>query len=687
MSQAASKRTHPPETVSAVLRLLEHTFDGLRDYQGQAILAGADHLRKSKEPILLQLPTGAGKSHVLAGLAAALQEMALKNSGVRKKILLIAPGSELVEQNQEKMVHYGYPASIFCAGAGYRDHGEDFIFANPETINSKDRLQEILEYDFAGVFLDECHRLSPMVLRIIEAIREKNPQLRVVGVTATPYRLGEGYIYRHDATKGITLSDMYCRDPWFSTLVYSVSPHYLIDRGYIVPPVFGDIVDQYDTSQLRRDKTLKWTSESEKKVFTSTGARKTTKRIVQDIKRKMKTQGYHSCLIFAHNVDHARMILDIFHETKEGQRQAALITHHTEDTERKNSLEKFRKRHKLRYLINVSVLTTGFDVEHVDMIAILRATDSVSLFQQILGRGMRLSPKTGKTHCLILDYANNLSRFSGSGDPFAPDIQAARPGHSVDREKLLVRCPQCDHVNAFIKAALPTSLEADEYGYLYTVEKQEPVVNHKGEQLAGHHGQQCQGYVPSDETGLLRRCTHRWSSKECPACGELNSAYDAFCTHCTEPLTATMGAIRPSAAASKDVLYTERRGTVEAMTWQVTQTKKGVSCVTLDCRVRELPYLETPPPDEEEEDPTPRLVEPEPTRIKIWLSPHWSNPAAQRAWSDFVENCIDGGDIQKPEDLRSSDIRFRPPAYVNYRQKPPRSEEDRMRFHEILQFH
>jgi DNA repair protein RadD len=85
-------------------------------------------------------------------------------------------------------------------------------------------------------------------------------------------------------------------------------------------------------------------------------------------------------------------------------RDVALITGETPGPERDALINAFKEQ-QFRYLVNVSVLTTGFDAPHVDLIAILRPTESVSLYQQIVGRGLRLAP--GKTDCLILDYAGN----------------------------------------------------------------------------------------------------------------------------------------------------------------------------------------------------------------------------------------------------------------------------------------
>ncbi len=89
--------------------------------------------------------------------------------------------------------------------------------------------------------------------------------------------------------------------------------------------------------------------------------------------------------------------------------------------------------------MNVAVLTTGFDAPHVDLIAILRPTESVSLYQQIVGRGLRLAP--GKTDCLILDYAGNPH------DLYAPEV--GTPKGKSDNVPVQVFCPACGFANTF----------------------------------------------------------------------------------------------------------------------------------------------------------------------------------------------------------------------------------------------
>ncbi|MDF3008371.1 MAG: box helicase, partial [Enterobacter kobei] len=138
-------------------------------------------------------------------------------------------------------------------------------------------------------------------------------------------------------------------------------------------------------------------------------------------------------MIFAATVEHAREITGLLPAD-----DAALITGETPGSERDALIEAF-KAQQFRYLVNVSVLTTGFDAPHVDLIAILRPTESISLYQQIVGRGLRLAP--GKTDCLILDYAGNPH------DLFTPEVGS--PKGKSDNVPVQVFCPDCGFANTF----------------------------------------------------------------------------------------------------------------------------------------------------------------------------------------------------------------------------------------------
>lgn len=180
-------------------------------------------------------------------------------------------------------------------------------------------------------------------------------------------------------------------------------------------------------------------------------------------------------MIFAATVEHAGEILSLLPPD-----QAALVSAETPAAERDRLIDAFRAQ-RLRYLVNASVLTTGFDAPHVDVIAILRPTESVSLYQQIVGRGLRLYP--GKTGCLILDYAGN------GHDLYSPEVGQTKP--AAGSEPVQVFCPACGFANLFWgkTAGDGTVIE--------------------------HYGRRCQGWL-GDESGARQQCDYRFRLKLCP---------------------------------------------------------------------------------------------------------------------------------------------------------------------------
>ena len=157
----------------------------LRPYQQNAHDAAWQHMRTSVDPCLIEAATGAGKSHVIAELAKTVYIT------TGKKVLCLAPSAELVTQNREKYIASGHKASMFSASAGAKDLRHDVVFGSPLTV--KNRISRF-QSGYAAVVIDEAHGLTPTIKGIIDAMRDGNPMLRVLGLTATPYRLGSGYI-------------------------------------------------------------------------------------------------------------------------------------------------------------------------------------------------------------------------------------------------------------------------------------------------------------------------------------------------------------------------------------------------------------------------------------------------------------------------------------------------------------
>ena len=357
----------------------------LRAYQKQMVekliwsqqLEGAD---------LGVLPTGAGKSLVIAELARRTDE----------KILIIQPTKEILEQNFHKLSTYvdEKDIGIYSASMGRKDIGH-YTFATIQSIYTHAEEFE----DFGYIIIDECHLVNPkdkksMFMTFLDHIGHP----KVVGLTATPYRLdvsytpnGYGGFIAHTATKLINRT----KGNFWRRLMFNINIEDLIVSGhlcrlkYIDKTILGH--DQIAPNKSRSDFDLdlfaKQLSEQEEKLIEAVFfAEELCKHV----------------LVFCANVEQARSLQSYVDGS-------AVVTAETSKKERERIIEEFR-RGIIKTVFNVGVLTTGFDFPELDGIVLLRPTKSIGLYYQMLGRGVRKAE--GKDHCKVIDLTGTV-KFLG----------------------------------------------------------------------------------------------------------------------------------------------------------------------------------------------------------------------------------------------------------------------------------
>ena len=474
----------------------------LRDYQQSASDAIITWTRKISAPICAELATGAGKSLIIADVARRINEM----SG--KKLLCMAPSKELIEQNYQKYIDSGNPASLFSASVGIKSTRHPAVFGTPKTVlNGIDRFKS----DFAGIVIDECHRLDNTTKAIIAGMREGNPNLRVIGLTATPYRMGDGYIYQI----GIDGQQVeQANNPLFSRLVYRIQTQELVNRGFLTPPEMLASDRHYDAACLQLNKQNQFDAGDVAQVFEGKG--RLTADIVADVIDKADHR--FGVMFFAASIQHAQEIMESL-----PPEHSRLVTGATPKADRARILADF-KSGLIHYIVNRDVLTTGFDAPNVGTIAIMRATESAGLLLQIIGRGLRLHD--GKESALILDYAENLTRHGLSSDNLNPDIQAKS---QTIKNPIDVTCPVCRHINQFSAKPNKENVPIDSHGYFMDAFGHQ-LLDATGHPIAAHFGQRCQ-HISLTTTGTSQ-CDHRWNYRECPECGGENSLSARECVHC-----------------------------------------------------------------------------------------------------------------------------------------------------------
>lgn len=479
-----------------------------RFYQQDAHNAVIDHWRASTLPVVVEAATGAGKSVIVAMLAKTLHDL----SG-GKRVLCLAPSAILTEQNHEKYLAIGEKASIYSASIS-KSLRHQVIFATPLTFK---KVARRLGGEFAGVIVDECHGITDSIKQIIEDMRQSAPTLRVCGLSATPYRLQTGFIFGVDPD-GKALNESVARDPYFHQCVYSIGARMLLGLGFLTPLRAGEInASKYETDGLKVQSNGQFSAATVKAAFEGWGRR--TAAIVADV--VAQTQDATGVMLFAATRQHAKEIMASLHPDN-----SALITGETPKGEREKTVKDF-KFGKFLYLVSVGTLTTGFDAPNVSHIAILRATESVSLLQQIMGRGMRLFD--GKTECVVFDYAGNFEKHCPDGDLYAPQVKAAYQSEGGDPIEAV--CESCSRVNMFSARPNDSGFLIDANGYFADLTGERIVTqNHKGEDvpMPAHFGRRCQhSHLRTGD-----RCDYYWSCKVCQVCDHANDIAARFCSGC-----------------------------------------------------------------------------------------------------------------------------------------------------------
>ncbi|TPB45538.1 DEAD/DEAH box helicase [Vibrio parahaemolyticus] len=452
----------------------------LRPYQADSVKAVIHYFRKHSTPAVIVLPTGAGKSLVIAELARL----------AKGRVLVLAHVKELVEQNHAKYEGYGLKGAIFSAGLGRKETDQQVVFASVQSVV---RNLDSFKNQFSLLVIDECHRVpddkNSSYQKVITHLRELNPGIKVLGLTATPYRLGMGWIYQYH-TRGQVRTE---ESRFFRDCIFELPIRYLLDENFLTPARMMDApVLSYDFSQLKPANTGRY-KEAEMDMVIDKAKRATPQIVEQIIQYARERKGV---MIFAATVRHAQETHGLLPEG-----ETAIVIGDTPTPERDAIIQAFKNR-EIKYLVNVSVLTTGFDAPHVDLIAILRPTESVSLYQQIVGRGLRLSE--GKNECLVLDYAGN------SYDLYQPEVGDPKPDSTS--EIITIPCPACGFNNNFWG-------KLDRNGFLLE-----------------HFGRRCQGYFEDEDTGEREHCGYRFRAKYCSECGADNDIAARICHECDATL-------------------------------------------------------------------------------------------------------------------------------------------------------
>jgi DNA repair protein RadD len=355
-----------------------------RQYQIEAIDSAVQFFRGEEKINAFEiLPTGSGKSVVIANIAKELTS----------DTLVLQPSKEILEQNYHKYTSYGFRAGIYSASAGSK-RIEKVTFATIGSIVKKKHLFKNIK----NIIVDECHLVNPEdgMYRDFFAYL---PAAKILGLTATPYRLISGF-------EGAQLVFLNRTSPrTFTKLIYYVQNNVLFDAGHLAKLEYFDF-NVVDRTKLKTTANgADFTEASLREYYREINMPKlTADKAFSILKVKRNTLIFCSLISEANEVKKMLALKGIHSE---------VLTGETETAERERILSQF-KSGKIRCVVNVGVLTTGFDYPALESVLIARSTMSLALYYQIVGRAMRPYTYTNgfKKVAWICDLGGNI-RFFG----------------------------------------------------------------------------------------------------------------------------------------------------------------------------------------------------------------------------------------------------------------------------------
>lgn len=392
----------------------------LREYQEKAITDLSAYWSSHGGNPIIVMPTGTGKSHVIAEIVKRTHQ------AYGARFLMLTHVKELVEQNAKKLKEHwpSAPFGIYAAGLAKKEWDFPIVYGSIQSVSRNPHLFTNVDC----IIVDECHLIpvdgEGMYLSTFKELRKYRPNLKIIGFTATDYRMRVGKLTESGNIFDYVVSDMSKRD-WFS---------YFIGNNYLVAPISRRTLTQIDVSTVKLVGGEFALDELQKvsihKDITVAAIKETL----------VYGQDRRSWIAFCSGIEHCELTVEILQQFKI---RATCIHSKLDSAERDKRLLAF-KRGDFRCIVGNNILTTGFDHPPIDLIVMLRATMSPGLWVQMIGRGMRPAP--GKANCLVLDFAGNTRRLGPIDDPVIPKRKVPKDGDAP--VKICDACDTYNHISA-----------------------------------------------------------------------------------------------------------------------------------------------------------------------------------------------------------------------------------------------
>lgn len=354
----------------------------LRENQIEPVTIGVEFFRTPKmKPSIIVAPTAFGKSIVIASITKEINE----------KVLVLQPSKELLEQNYNKFITLGGEASIYSASMGEKEIGNVTYATIGSIINIAYKFKEL---GISKVIIDECDRYprnkSGMLRKFIDAMKAKH----ILGLTATPLKLENGIDGSGPYSKLVMLTNRSKKGVFFKYILHVAQIEDIVKLGYWTPLKYQSY--DMDTGELQYNSNMSdYTNDSISKAYVNQNIEK------KILNKVMEVTDRKSILIAVPTVDQATSLARKIP-------RAAVVHGGTPKRERDRIISEFRNR-QLRVVVQVDVLTVGFDYPELDCIITGRPTASISWWYQFVGRATRIHPD--KKDSLIVDFVGSLKRF------------------------------------------------------------------------------------------------------------------------------------------------------------------------------------------------------------------------------------------------------------------------------------